>query len=192
MPFGGTLYYLSPTGGFDFIISVCLVFGFLLSIPVVFYEFMRFVLPAFPKLPKVSIIFFSILSFILMAVGVGFAYFISLPAAFNFLEKFGNTSLKSLISADLFLSFVIHYVFGFGILFELPLVILIINKIYRLSIRNLLGFERWVILLSSIFAAILTPTSDIVNMAIMAVPIIVLYQLSILLVAVVNTKNHVS
>jgi sec-independent protein translocase protein TatC len=80
---------------------------------------------------------------------------------------------------------------GFGMLFQLPLVLIFINKIHKLEVRSLMDFERWVILISFILAAILTPTPDVVNQLVMAVPIILLYQISVLVIWFINRRNAV-
>jgi sec-independent protein translocase protein TatC len=124
-----------------------------------------------------------------MILGMLFAYFVSLPAALKFLGGFSSGEIKSLISTNEYFSFVTGYLIGFGLLFQLPLIMVFINKIVRLDFKKLMKLERWVILVAFIIAAILTPTPDFVNQTIMAVPIILLYQISALMIWFINRSN---
>jgi sec-independent protein translocase protein TatC len=121
-------------------------------------------------------------------VGVVFAYFVSLPAALYFLSSFGSEEMASLISTTEYFSFVSRYMLGFGLLFQLPLIMILVNSVYQLKIRTLFKYQKWVILVSFILAAILTPTPDVFNQLIMALPIILLYQVSLGVIWL--THNH--
>lgn len=122
-------------------------------------------------------------------MGMSFAYFVSLPAALYFLDTFSNAGVQSLISTIEYFSFVTRYIFGFGLLFQLPLILLVINTIQRISIKTLMKYQKWVVLGSFVIAAVLTPTPDIFNQLLMAVPLIILYQLTIVLLWIVNKRS---
>jgi sec-independent protein translocase protein TatC len=186
-PLHQQLYYTTPTGGFNAIIKVSLVFGVIVTVPVLVYQLGKFLSPAFNRrIHIIPIIFFSIT---LAALGVLFAYFVSLPAALHFLANIDSKNLQSLITVNEYLNFVFSYVAGFALLFQLPLVMLFINRIKPQRPGRLMRIQRWVILVSFIVAAILTPTPDPFNQFIMAAPIILLYQFSVVLVWFVNRKN---
>lgn len=178
-PLNQQLYYTSPTGGFDFLIKTCLFFGFLLAVPILVYNLLKFITPAIP--PHITyktgkILFISSL---LALAGVAFAYFISLPAALHFLNNFSTGPVTSLISANEYFTFVMIYMAGFAALFQMPLIIAFINKVTPLTPKLLMQKQRFVILGSFIIAAILTPTPDPMNQTLMAIPIVMLYQSSI-------------
>lgn len=178
-PLGQQLYYTNPAGGFDFLIKICLFFGFLITIPVVIYNFIKFVSPAIPSGVTYSAARWVSVSALLAVAGVSFAYFVSLPAALYFLSSFNSEYVQSLISAQEYFSFVMLYTAGFAALFQMPLIIYIINKMTPLKPAALMKKQRIVILASFIIAAILTPTPDPINQTLMAAPIIGLYQASI-------------
>lgn len=178
-PLGQQLFYTSPTGGFDFLIKICLFFGFLLAVPIIIYNFIRFVGPAVPQRVSYSTVKILILSMILAFCGVAFAYYVSLPAALHFLNNFSNTQIQSLISAQEYFNFVMIYLAGFAALFQMPLIFAFINKVTPLKPKMLMKKQRIVILVSFIIAAVLTPTPDPINQSLMAIPIIGLYQTSI-------------
>lgn len=181
-PLGKPLYYSSPAGGFSFTISISIFFGFLMSFPLLVFQILSFIKPTLPSHPKKSLYIVFVSSTLLSLTGALFAYFISLPAALFFLNKFEGVGVNSIISTRQYLSFVTRYLLGFALVFQLPLIMLFINNIKRLTGKQMLSFEKWVILISFILAAILTPTPDIINQLIMALPLIVLYQISIALV----------
>ncbi len=190
-PLGEQLYYTTPTGAFSFIVKVCCVFGFIVSLPVVIYQGFGFFEPLIPAKTRRSLLWYVFVSVLLAAAGISFAYLISLPAALHFLVNFGSSAgdIQALITADEYFNFVLAYIAGFAALFQLPLVITFINKVTPLKPRQLLGGTRYVILGSFIVSAIITPTPDPMNQALMAGPIILLYFISVLVVAATNAAT---
>jgi sec-independent protein translocase protein TatC len=186
-PLGSKLYYSNPAGGFSFLFNVCLLAAVLFAIPVVLYNVMRFMLPALPSKARFSIPAHLLVSVLLAAAGVLFAYVYSLPAALHFLNTFGDGQVQPLIFAGEYLRFVITYLISFAILFQLPVVINIIDKITPLKPGKMMKFQRWIILVSFVVAAAITPTPDPLNQAIMAAPIVFLYQFSVVHIAF---KHH--
>ncbi len=187
-PLGEQLYYTTPTGAFSFIIKVCCVFGFIVSLPVVTYQLFGFFEPLIPAKTRRSLLWYVLVSVLLATAGIAFAYLVSLPAALHFLVGFGSSAgdIHALITAEEYFNFVLAYIAGFAALFQLPLVITFINKITPLKPKRLLSGTRYVILGSFIVAALITPTPDPVNQALMAGPIILLYFMSVVVIAGLN------
>ncbi len=188
-PINQPLFYTSPAGGLELSLQIAIFFGFLVSLPFLIYQLIRFIEPAISKKHTKLINLALIVSSFFLIMGILFAYYVSLPAALYFLAKFSNDQIQSLISTKEYLSFVIRYTLGFGLVFQLPLVMVVINFIHPISLKKLFQQEKIVILVSFILAAILTPTPDIFNQLVMAVPMILLYQLSIFLVWLINRKK---
>lgn len=188
-PLHQTLYYSTPGGGFNFLIQMCLLFGVTIALPIVFYQIIQFIAPVFPEKSSKPLLIYLASSCLLVLAGVAFAYFVSLPAALSFLNEYSNDQVQSLISTNSYLSFVTLYLAGFAILFQLPLTLLVINRVTPLTPKSLWKKESWVILIAFIVAAVLTPTQDPINMAIMAIPIILLYNLSILMIWAMNRNR---
>lgn len=187
-PLNDSLYYTAPTGAFSFIIKVCVTFGLIVALPVVVYQIFAFFGPLLSSQKRRTIVGYVFMSVLLAGAGITFAYFVSLPAALHFLVNFGGetTDIQALITADEYFSFVLAYIAGFALLFQLPLVISFINKVTPLKPVQLLGGTRYVILGSFVAAAIITPTPDPLNQALMAGPIILLYFLSVIVVMLSN------
>lgn len=192
-PLKQTLYYTSPGGGLNLVIQVCLLFGFFLSLPVFIYHIYRFIEPVFSHHTSHIITRLLISSIVLTILGICFAYFIALPAALFFLSGFSTDQVKSLITTNEYFSFATHYLVGFVLLFHLPLILLGINYVSPLRTRQLLQKARLVIVISFIVAAIMTPTPDLFNQAIIALPVILLYYFSVCIIWYTNrkvTKNN--
>jgi sec-independent protein translocase protein TatC len=182
-PLGGQqLVYLTPIGGFNFIFKVSLYFGIGLILPAIVYHLYRFLEPIMESRRKKSVILFCVASFFLTIGGGCFAYFGSLPAALHFLTSFDIHNVSAMLTVDSYLSFVVTYVLGFAALFQIPLILMIVNMIKPIPPKKLLGVERYVVLVAFILAAIISPTPDITNQAILAVPIILMYQVGVLCV----------
>lgn len=181
-PLGQTLYYTSPMGGFNFLLKLCLAFGFISALPVILYNIFAFLGPLLKKHHKLLIVSYTLWSFNLACAGVLFAYFVSLPSALHFLSQFGGQSIQSLITVDEYFNFALAYLAGFALIFQVPLLILFINRIKPLKPSKMMKAQRFIILFSFIGAAILTPTPDPLNQTIMALPAVLLYQVGIILV----------
>lgn len=183
-PLNDSLYYTTPGGAFSFVIKVCTVFGLVVALPMLIYQIFAFFGPLISLKTKRGVVLYVFGSFALAVGGIAFAYFISLPAALHFLVNFGGASnIESLITANEYFNFVLTYVAGFAVLFQVPLIILLIDKVKPLPPKSLFGSLRYVVLGSFIAAAVITPTPDPMNQILMAGPIILLYLLSASVVA---------
>ncbi len=184
-PLGQTLYFTSPTGGFNFIFKLSITFGFVISLPVIMYHAIKFLSPMIGT-QTIKVTTYTLWSLSLVYCGVIFAYIVSLPAALNFLTSFGGDNIQALITADEYFSFALAYMAGFAVLFQIPLIMLLLNRINPQNPGKLIRAQKFIILGSFIIAAILTPTPDPFNQLIMALPIILLYQVGIILIWAVN------
>lgn len=173
---GQQLAYLTPGGGFSFIFKVIAWTGLAAAIPVAVYQLYSFVAPALPERAQKRSGFILVFSFILLVVGAAFGYYMAIPGAMNFLLTFAETYVSPMLTADSYLNFVLAYTAGLGMLFQIPLLMLIINWISPLGPTKMLKIERYVVVGAFIAAAIITPTPDVVNQVIIAAPIIVMYQ----------------
>jgi sec-independent protein translocase protein TatC len=187
-PLRQPVFYTSPTGGLSFVIKICLYFGVLISVPVLVYHVIRFLEPLLPSHKRRQVVLMTSASGLLLLTGVSFAYYIALPVALHFFGTFSTTQIRSLISTNEYLSFALIYLVGFGLIFQIPLVLLIVNRITPLRPRKLMGLLRYVVVVSLILAAVLTPTLDLINQTLLAAPVIILYLLSVFLIWLINRK----
>ena len=188
-PLGQTLYFTSPAGGFNFLIKLCLTVGLIIVLPIAFYQVVKFFYPLLEHKHKRAILPYIFVSITLAYGGVVFAYLVSLPNALHFLTGFGGTSLTALITVDEYYDFVLAYLLGFALIFQIPIVVLFINRIKPQKPGDLMKIQRYIILGSFVVAAILTPTPDPINQTIMAMPAIILYQVSVFMVWRINKRT---
>lgn len=189
-PLNEKLYYTSPAGGVSFSFQTVLIVGMIVAFPFLAFHMIRFIEPVMKKSSTKKTYTLVVLSLLLAIIGASFAYFVSLPAALNFLTNFSDKSLESLITTQDYLSFLSIYLLGFILIFQIPLILYIINSVTPLPPSKMIGGLRVVAVLSVIAAAIITPTTDPVNLTIMAVPMILLYVFSIIMVWFVNRNRQ--
>ncbi|HSX27870.1 MAG TPA: twin-arginine translocase subunit TatC [Candidatus Saccharimonadales bacterium] len=175
------LYYLTPIGGLSFIIKLCLYFGILVSVPLIIYHLYRYIQPIMGG-RRQPIARYIVFSFVLAVGGVTFSYFLSLPEALHFLTGFNINHISAMLTVDAYLTFVTTYLLGSALLFQIPLVMLIIDNIKPLKPSGMMKYQRHVILASFIIAAVISPTPDMFNQFLFAVPIIAMYQIGLIAV----------
>jgi sec-independent protein translocase protein TatC len=176
------LQTLGPTEGVIAYFRVALLIGGILAIPMVTYQVLAFIVPGLTRRER-RIVFLSITPItLLFLVGVAFAWFIMVPPAIDFLQNFQSDLLKAEWTADQYLGFITALIFWMGVAFETPLVFFVLSLVGMVTAGVLIRNWRIAIVASAIAAAVITPTVDPVNMALVMGPLLVLYTLSILLV----------
>lgn len=189
---GEKLVYLTPGGGFGFIFQITMYAGLVAAGPVLMYQVYRFLRPALPEHAKKNAIKITLLASFLMAIGVGYGYFVAVPSALTFLSTFAGSEIIPNLTADSYLNFFLAYTGGLALLFQLPLLLVFWHWIKPMKPGGLLKSERYVVLLAFIAAAIITPTPDVVNQAMIAVPLIAIYQLGVIsvFIAILRAKRE--
>lgn len=184
-PLGGEkLIYLNPGGGFSFIFSVTMYIGAAITVPFLVYHLYRFVVPALPPSAQKHSALVLLSSISLLIAGAAFGYFYAIPGALNFLNNFADGYVDASLTADSYLNFILAYTAGLGMLFQLPLILLFIHWVHPLKPGDLLKFERYMVLIAFIAAALITPTPDVLNQTVIALPIILMYQIGVIAVSV--------
>jgi len=161
-------------------IKVALIAGIILAIPVIFYELWMFLAPALYRREKGYLIPFVLFSSILFLVGSLFGYFVVFPYGFKFFIGFATEDIQALPSVKQYFSFTIRLLLAFGLVFELPVVVFFMTKIGLITPDSMKRFRKFAILSSFILSAILTPP-DVATQIMMALPIIILYEVSIII-----------
>lgn len=182
------LVYLTPAGGFAFIFQIIIYAGMLLTLPFAIYHLYKFISPALPHGKGFTSIKVVVFSSLLMIAGASFGYFAAVPAALQFLNAFAGDFVQANLTADSYLNFLVAYVLGLGLLFQLPLLLILWNWIEPFKPGGLLNTQRFVLVGAFVAAALITPTPDVVNQCLIAVPIIVVYQLGVVSVYMMNRK----
>jgi sec-independent protein translocase protein TatC len=187
---GQHFVYTSPLGGVNFLFSVCIFIGIAFSLPVIVFNLLKFILPLMRSPTSKFIYGCSVASGLVAVGGMFFGYYAGLPAALHFLlHQFNNPQVSALISIQSYFSFVRAYMMGAAIMFQLPLLLIIINRIKPLKPSQMFKAERAVIAFAFIAGFIMNPTPNVIDQMFVVIPIIIMYQIGIGLVWFVNSRN---
>lgn len=174
------LVFLRPTEAFFVYLKVALVGGFFLALPFILYQIAAFVLPGLEPAEKKWLKAIVPLAFLLFIGGACFAYFFLLPVTLHFFLTFQTQDLKAMISLSEYIGFVVFLTVVCGLVFQTPIVLFILASIGVVNAKMLARGRRYAILIMFIIAGIVTPTPDAFTQTIVAVPMILLYEVSIL------------
>lgn len=187
LPDGG-LIFTAPTDKFMAHLKVSVLTGIIAACPVWIYHAWRFVEPGlYVKEKKYSLIFIFT-GTILFLAGVAFSYFLVLPTAFEVLLSFGGTTDKPMISIGEYLSFFMMTTLVFGAAFEMPLVLVLLGLMGLVSAAGLRRARRYAIVVIATASALFTPP-DAISMLLLAGPLCILYEISILVLAFLEPKG---
>lgn len=184
----GKLYYLNPAEAFFTYLKVSFFVGFLLVLPIVLYQIWAFVVPALTTTERKTTLILLPASVLLFFAGLGFSYYFVLPAGIKFFLGFATEDLQPLFSLGQYLSFVISFLLPFGFIFELPLFVLVLAKLGIIGSDFLKAKRKIVIVGTFVVGAVISPTPDVFSQSMIAIPMIILYELSILIVKYVLRK----
>jgi sec-independent protein translocase protein TatC len=171
--------YGIPETFFTFL-TVALAIGVFASFPYILYSILAGIRPLFPAFSTRMMRGFWLASVALFYAGVLFCVNLSLPYGVEFLLEFEGPTIEAIISVEKFAGFCLVFVFGFGILFELPLAMILLGRIGVVTRRTLARNRRYAILVITIISAMVTPTPDAFNLGMMAVPLYLLFELGLL------------
>lgn len=175
----GKLVFVRPVEAFMAHIKIAIFCGIFLSFPVVLYEIWAFVCPGLKLNERRYIVYFIPLSLLLFLAGCSFSYFIIIPFSIKFFIGYGTSWLEPMITVSNYISFFCIMILIFGVVFELPVVMLFLAKLGIVNPRMLRKNRKYAILIIFIAAAVLTPTPDVFTQVMMAVPLLILYEISI-------------
>ncbi len=176
---GGSLAFFRPTEAFSTVMRLSLFGGVILASPVIFYQIWRFAAPALSPKEKrwaYPITFVFVFLFI-SGVLVGYA---ALQRGLAFLLDFGGEALVPVIGADFYIKFATRFILAFGIAFEFPVFLFAAAAVGAVNSKKLRDNRRWALLIILVVAAIITPTGDPVTLTLLAAPLYLLYELTIL------------
>lgn len=184
-PLGTSLYYSTPAGSFNFIVKVSSMIGILAAVPFVIYQLIMFVRPVFrEKLSKGRVFAYTIASIFLAIAGTAFAFYAILPGALKFFAGFQIEGLSALIDANNYLNFVINAIVTFILVFQIPLLMVVIDRIKPISPKKLFAAEKYVVLGGLLVSLIVPFAMDVTTALLIASPIIILYNLSVAMIVI--------
>ena len=181
-----TLKFTAVTSPLITDIKLTLYAAFLLTLPMLIYQAWAFVAPAVGEIGRSVTYILIALSSSLFLAGVAFGYYAVLPIGLEFLLSYATDRYEQIITADTYLAFVTRFLLAFGIVFELPAATYVGAKLGLVNAPLLRQYRKHAIVLNTVVAAALTPGQDPFSMILMAVPMVLMYEASILIASFVN------
>jgi sec-independent protein translocase protein TatC len=189
-PLHADLYYNSPSGSFNFVMKVCTMVGIAIALPAIVYNLIMFIRPAFIEVLSIKRVHgLTVLSFILALSGAAFGYYFIVPGALKFFAGFQVSGLSALITADSYLSFVTGVIITFVLVFQIPLLMTLFDKIKPIPPKRLFKMEKYVIVAGLGVSVIVPFAFDLTTCLLIAAPIIVLYNLSIAMIIISHEQT---
>ncbi|MCQ9207809.1 MAG: twin-arginine translocase subunit TatC [Omnitrophica bacterium] len=176
----GHLVFIAPQEAFATRIKLAFFGGLFLALPFILYQIWRFISVGLKPSERKYTLLFGPLSLVFFVLGAVFGYLIIVPIGIKFLLGFATQELKPMISISKYISFVGMLTLAFGLVFELPLVSLFLTKIGVVTPQFLSAKRKQAVVIIFIAAAILTPP-DVITQSLMAVPLLILYEIGIIL-----------
>ncbi|OGX56640.1 MAG: twin arginine-targeting protein translocase TatC [Omnitrophica WOR_2 bacterium RIFOXYB2_FULL_38_16] len=186
----GKIVFIAPQEAFVSNVLIALLAGLLLASPFVFYQAWNFISSGIQENEKKYIFIYGPVSFVLFIAGACFGYFAIVPIGLKFLLGFGSESLVPMITLSKYISFIGMLTLSFGLSFELPIVILFLTKLGLITPDFLSDNRKIAIVLIFIVAALITPP-DVVTQCLMAVPLLILYEIGIFCSRIASRKRDI-
>lgn len=166
---------LAPGEYFFSSIKISLFSGLLLSIPIALYQILSFINPGLTQKERLVIIPIGIGSNCLFFTGILFAYFLLEPEALEFLINYGNNIVEPLWSFEQYFDFTLMFLLSTGLIFQIPIIQIVLGSLNIISAQQLFSIWKYIVLLSTILAAIITPSTDPFTQIILSIAILILY-----------------
>jgi len=177
---GDKLIFTGLTEAFFTYLMVALIAGLILAAPVIIYQFWMFVAPGLYKKERMALLPAVFLSTLFFVGGALFGYFFVFPVGFKYLLGFASETIRPLPTMKEYLDFAIKMLLAFGLAFELPIVLTLMARIGIVTVEMLKKVRRYSIVLAFVLGAILTPGPAVISQLMMSVPLVILYELSII------------
>jgi sec-independent protein translocase protein TatC len=186
---GASLQNLRPFGQLFLFVQVAIIVGIVASLPNIFYQLWQFIAPALKYRERKYILWIVFFSSFCFLAGIVFAYFVMLPLTMKFAEQFGTAEIANKFAIDEYMSIIISVMLAAGLVFELPMVSFFLSKLGILTPKFMRKYRRHAIVIILVLAAILTPGADPVSQVILAVPLVLLYEISIFISKLSSKKS---
>jgi sec-independent protein translocase protein TatC len=184
------VYFMAPTEAFSTRIKISLIAGIIVSVPVIFYHAWKFIAPGLFEKEIKMIIPAVLSSTIFFLIGAVFCFLFVLPLSIKFLLGFGTEKLKPMIKIKDYVSFVSYMILAFGAVFELPVISYFLGKMGIITPRTLTKGRRYAVTGILVLAAVITPP-DVFSQFMLAGPLYFLYEVSIIVVRIIQRKKPV-
>ena len=184
------LVFIAPAEALWMHFKISFIGGFIATSPVIFYQVWKFISPGLMQKEKRYALPFVAITTFLFLIGALFCFIIVLPLAMNFLLNYKmemeSVKLEPMISVGKYIDFCLKFILSFGVIFELPVLVVFLTRMGIVSTEFLSKNRKYAVLIAFVLAAFLTPTPDAFNQTLMAGPIIILYETGIMASKILN------
>jgi len=184
-----SLQNLRPFGQLFLFMQIAITGGIILSIPNIFYQLWKFIAPALKQKEKKYITLIVVFSTICFLAGIAFAYFLMIPLTLKFAGEFGSVEIENNFAIAEYFAIIISIMLGAVLVFELPMLSFLLSKIGILTPQMMRRYRKHSIIVILILAAILSPGTDPVAQILLAIPLTLLYEISIFVSKVFSKKS---
>jgi sec-independent protein translocase protein TatC len=192
LPKGSSMIFTSPAEAFIVYMKLAFYCALFFSSPYILYQAWMFIAPALYAHEKRYVLPFMIIAIGLFVTGMAFAYFVVFPLGFKFLMSLSTEFIKPMVRIQDYLSFTMTLLLAFGAVFELPVFVFFLAKMGIITHKTLSRNRRFAILIIFIVAGVLTPGPDVFSQLSMAGPLLILYEISIILAKMAERKPKTS
>ncbi len=172
-------------------LNVAMYGALVISLPLLLYQLYAFLIPAFTRRERQAIVPLLIGVPFLFYAGVAFAYFLALPRAVDFLQNFNQDNFDILVQAKDYYKFVALFVAGTGLVFQVPVLVIALSRLGILNAKQMRKQRGIVLIIAAVVAAVITPTPDAVTMLLMMAPLVVLFEISVLVASILERRSPV-
>lgn len=190
LPKDSTLVFTGLPDPFFVYLKVDLVTAVFVALPVVLYQVWLFIAPGLLEKERKLAVPFVFAATLLFFLGAAFAYFIVFPAAFQFFLGYSTPELKPMIAIREYVSLVMLLMLSFGLVFETPIIIVFLGLLGVVDSAFLKKGRRYFVVIAFIIGAILTPTPDVINQSLMAIPMLLFYETGIFILRLMEKKRE--
>lgn len=180
--------YLSPPELFLAYLKIAIISGIVISSPISLMQIWLFIKPGLKPNERKYLRFGLWMGIVFFLIGVVFAYFTLVPITINFFTEISKNEIAPLFSFDSYLSFISSILLSSGLVFELPLLIILLTQLNLITANTLIKYRKYVILVIFIIAAIITPP-DVISQVLLGVPMVLLYEISIWIAKVIGKRK---
>ncbi len=188
LPPDSPMIFIGAPDVFFTYLKIALLLSLFATSPITFYQIWAFVAPALYRHEKRLFLGYFAASTVLFIAGAAFAYFAVFPLVFQFFLGFANEQIQAMPAVREYLAFALKMLFAFGLSFQIPIILMMLSRLELIDPRALAGKRRFVVLWVFVIAALLTPP-DVISQVLLAVPMLLLFELGLLLARLARNEN---
>lgn len=182
------LVFISPTEAFFVNLKISIYTALAVSVPVIVYQGWAFISPGLLPGEKTKSLRLVIASTLFFIAGASFCYFLVLPMGLKFLIGYGGDLIIPMLSIGAFISFCLKLLLVFGVIFQLPLIVIFLHSMGLVTLEALKGFRGYLVVSSFIISAVITPP-DVFTQILLALPLMILYEASLIFIKIFKKKK---